>query len=115
MASDLVEERTTTTAIRLHVGPAKATAGGLRFPVEVEGRELGTFRLPFYDAARALLAEGVDPAVPLELWRDGMLCLSGMTIREAAKWTVVEETEGGIRVRLWKPHPGHPGEEADGP
>jgi hypothetical protein len=96
----------TTTTVRLLVGRARTTTAGQLFPVTLQdGSFLGEFRQPFYGSARALLARGFDPGTPLELWRDGSLSLSGLTVGQAAALTVEERRDGTPQVRRYKPHP----------
>lgn len=89
--------------LRLNVGPSRTTLGGQRFPVMLGGFALGDLRLPYYDAARALLEQDANPDAPLEMWRDGVLCLSGLTVGQAAKLSVLER--GGRPVTaVWEPY-----------
>lgn len=84
--------------------PLPASPG--RYKATVGGEELCRSRQPFYDAARALLAEGYAPETVLEARHQGsdIVAMRG-TVGEAAKWTVQERDRGGLRRVPWKPHP----------
>jgi hypothetical protein len=68
----------------------------------LDGRRIcAASRTPYYDAARALLAEGVDPDTPLDLRHpgDSRAAMTGK-IGELALWTISEgESTGPVRVR----------------
>jgi hypothetical protein len=73
------------------------------FRAQLDGRVLvASSRTPFFDAARVLLAEGVEPAIQIVMRHVGSAtdALTG-TVGGAAKLTV----EGGDRLhfRRWRP------------
>jgi hypothetical protein len=63
-------------------------------------------RTPFLDAARVLLAEGIDPSTILQMVHKhtGTLSLRG-PIDQAAKLTVRQDH--GPRFVKWQPYPAH--------
>ena len=69
-------------------------------------RLLTTSHQPFLEAARVLLAEGVDPATPLVMRHAGSQTdsLKG-TVGAAAKLTVEETRTAGPYFRKWRPNP----------
>ena len=75
-----------------------------KFETRLDGRLLCVSRQPLLDAARILLAEGVDPQTPLvtrhaaSAWHSGQIDAMISTVGEAAKWTV-EKREGRTEVR----------------
>ncbi len=76
------------------------------FEVYLDGEQLLTTRRPLTDGARALLARGYNPNLPLAVRAENRNydSFKPITIGEAAKWTVSEEDKGGLRLRPWKPH-----------
>jgi hypothetical protein len=80
IVGDLAQQRHDVVAAdgievcRRFVRPAHAGAG--KFIVRLHGRELCVSAKPFLDAARVLMAEGVDPATVLEMRHDGNNTLS---------------------------------------
>ena len=65
-------------------------------------------RTPFFAAARALLAAGVDPATTLAMRHHGSTTVAmRSTVGEAAKWTVREEPN--LALEMYKEHPGSDG------
>lgn len=86
--------------IALTAGPRPGTAA-----MRCGDVELGVSRQPLYDAARALLAAGLaDPEDRIETWRgENRSMCTYSTVREAAKWTVIENSAGGLRRTLWQP------------
>ncbi len=71
-------------------------AGRGRYHARLGHRLLCTSRNPFTDAARILAREGVSPATPLQMSREGhdTVDLSG-TIGAAARLTVLENERRG--------------------
>jgi hypothetical protein len=53
----------------------------------------GDYQTTIYDTASRLLADGADPGVTVESYRDGKLSMSGV-IGERAKWQVVFRARG---------------------
>ena len=88
--------------IRIHVVELPERRG--RFVARLEnGREVvRSSRQPFLDAARALLAEGADPADILIMMRGQTQSLSG-PIGKVAKLTVAENDRLGPRFARWEP------------
>jgi hypothetical protein len=83
----------------LSVRPAKAG----KFEACVSDRLLCTSRQPLLDAARMLLAEGVDPATPIAMRHEGTGTDSlTSTVGKAAKLTVYE-TALGPKFGPWVP------------
>jgi hypothetical protein len=79
------------------------TRGGCFRAYLANGRELvKSSRTPFLDAARVLLAEGVDPATRLTMLRGSTESLSA-PIGEAAKLKVKETEVYGPRFEPWTP------------
>ena len=61
-------------------------------------RILCTSRQPFFDGARVLLAEGVEPATVYEARHQGSTRVAmRSTVGEAAKWTVTVSDTGGLQ------------------
>jgi hypothetical protein len=67
------------------------------------GKLLCTSGQPFLDAARALLALGVDPDTELVWLSSGGLVRLKGAVGKAAKWTV-EEGDRPPHFRRWKPN-----------
>ena|SRR5688572_8850635 len=89
-------------------------AAGPRYQVTTEtGRILiASSRIPAFDAARALLAEGTTGR--LEVWRPGGTHpVILMDIERAAELTVVEGDRQGPRFGKWTPAPTTMGANAD--
>ncbi len=63
-------------------------------------------RIPFLDAARALLKLGVPPEARFTLRHEGSATnsLTG-TVGEAARWAVEERDQGSVRFVPWKAFP----------
>ena len=84
-----------------------APRGAARFEARLDNsnRVLCVSRMPFFDAARQLVADGYDPNVPLILRHAGsdMDCLKAR-LGTAASMSV-EETVYGPKLRRWKPIP----------
>jgi hypothetical protein len=82
-------------------------AGIGRYVATLDGKSIvRPTRQPFLDAARVLLALGHDPATLIEASHRGSAIVAmRSTIGEAAKWTVEESDRGGLRKKLWQPHP----------
>src|SRR5262245_45037284 len=102
----------TQAAMILSVRPAKSG----RFEARVGDRLLCTSRQPLLDAARIMLAEGVDPATPLTMRHERSSTDSlSSTVGKAAKLTVGEEPSP--RFRPWVPFEGvrMPDRSAAGP
>jgi hypothetical protein len=95
----------------LSVRPAKAG----KFEARAGDRLLCTSRQPFLDAARVLLAEGVDPAAPITMRheRTGTDSLKS-TVGEAAKLSVYE-TAFGPKFGPWVPFQWHRGPPVSAP
>lgn len=89
-------------AIEIVIAPASNP--GTYWPV-VDGKRLTrATRQPFFDGARALLADGVSPDVPLISRHEGSQTIAMQsTVGEAARWSVSESDRGGLRRQLWKP------------
>jgi hypothetical protein len=58
-------------ALLITLIPASVTSKGQRYAAVLDGRKLRTSRHPFYEAARVLLGEGVDPATVFEASHQG--------------------------------------------
>ena len=75
-----------------------------RYRAVLSGRILCTSRQPFFDGARVLLAEGVEPATVYEARHQGSTTVAmRSTVGEAAKWTVTVSAAGGLQKKLWSP------------
>jgi hypothetical protein len=75
-----------------------APAGAGKFAAGLDGRELYAIAKPFLDAARVLLAEGVDAETVLEMRHAGSNTLTlRSTVGTAAGLTVLE---GDLRPRF---------------
>ena len=74
------------------------------FAAYLGDRLLTTSKQPFLDAARVLLAEGVDPTTWLSMRHFGSetISLKG-TVRAAAKLTVRESSKVGPVLVKWEP------------
>lgn len=73
------------------------SAERMRLPDGREFRSTG-------DAARALIADGVDPAEPMTTrWADGRASMAG-TVGCFARWRIVDGDRGIGRAK-WAPHP----------
>ena len=77
-----------------------------KFVVTLDGRQLCISRQPLLDAARVLLADGVDPETPIATRHAGAdFDAMTSTVGTAAKWTVKEnETQSPHFVR-WEAFP----------
>ena len=73
---------------------------------------LCTSRIPFYDGARELLKLGYPPGTLLNMRHRGKAYPSFVptSLAKAAKLTVRENDEDGLRVRLYEPY--QPGERS---
>lgn len=94
------------TTIELTVYPSR-TSGvrGPDFATFVEGHVLIVSPTPFFDAARALIAMGRDPAARYVMrYRGSDAVVFSSTLGEAAKLTV-EEGERRPVIRKYKPRP----------
>ena len=81
-------------------------AGIGRYVATLDGKSIARpTRQPFLDAARVLLALGHDPATLIEASHRGSAIVAMRSTCEAAKWTVEESDRGGLRKKLWQPHP----------
>ena len=80
-------------------------AGIGRYVATLDGRAIvKPTRQPFFNAARALLAMGHDPATVLEARHRGSAIVAMRSaIGEAAKWTIKETDRGGLQKRRWEP------------
>jgi hypothetical protein len=80
-----------------------APAGAGKFTARLGDRLLCTSTKPFLDSARALLADGVDPATVLTMRHEGSATITlRATVGTAAGLTVLE---GDLRPRFgrWQP------------
>jgi len=66
---------------------------------------LANSRVPSLDACRVLIARGIDPATPLEMYRGTMLALRVRSIGEGARLTVREDGKLTPRLTSWKADP----------
>ncbi len=62
---------------------------------------------PVFDLCRSLIEAGHDPALPLEAWRGGTLCLRVRSIGEAAGLDLNSKGTGFVRWR-WAVRTGPP-------
>lgn len=60
---------------------------------------------PMSKYCRKLVAEGVDPKTPLEVYRGDILCLSTKAIGECAKWKIREDEYIGPIFVKYRPFP----------
>jgi len=78
--------------------------GGSRYSVRVGSRRLGTYRCPFFGAARTLLKEGVPEDELLIMHREGSSIVSMQgPIGKAAKLTVIENDRTGPDIGPYRP------------
>lgn len=81
-------------------------AGRGRYHARLGTRHLCTADSPFTSAARVLLREGVDPATPLEMTREGSDTVDlRSTVGAAAQLTVSENDHEGPVFRPYKAFP----------
>jgi hypothetical protein len=79
-----------------------APSAGGRFAARLDGRELCASTKPFLDAARVLMAEGVDPATVLQMRHaDSATVAMRSTVGTAAGLTVLEG-DLGPRFAQWR-------------
>jgi hypothetical protein len=80
--------------------------GGSRYRVRVGSRHLGTYRCPFFGAARTLLEEGVPRHELLIMHREGspIVSMQGL-VGEAAALTVIENDVRGPDIGRYQPPP----------
>ena len=84
---------------------------GTYHPMLGERKLTKATRQPFFDGARALLAMGMDPGLPLAGRHEWSAIVAlRSTIGEAARWAISESDRGGLRKRLWKPFPSRSGD-----
>lgn len=72
----------------------------------IDGELIITSRMPFFDAARILLARGIDPRATINMHHDGATISSLRSmVMTAAKWTVKEVSAGTSppRIAAWTP------------
>jgi hypothetical protein len=64
---------------------------------------------PIHDASRALIDAGVDPVEAIEtVLPDGTVSMRASSIGEAARWTVADQRDGGLRPVPFKAYPDGP-------
>lgn len=81
-----------------------ASAGPGRYSASLDGRELCRSRLPFFDAARVLQAEGTEGNTLLEmLWEGTDRIALRSTVGAAAGLTVVENERLGPALAPYRP------------
>jgi hypothetical protein len=90
-----------TRSLVIVVAPASRSTG--QFEVRLNQRRLCVSRTPFFEAARVLRAEGVDPSTILVMRHSGSRTVSLKASIAVAAGLTVEETKYGPRVRRWKP------------
>ena len=74
-----------------------------KFVVTLDGRQLCVSLQPLLDAARVLINEGVDPAMPIATRHAGAgFDAMTSTVGAAARWTVRETKTEGPRFVRWK-------------
>jgi hypothetical protein len=81
-------------------------AGIGRYLATLDDKAIGIkpTRQPFFNAARALLALGHDPATMLEArYRGSKIIAMCSTIGEAAKWRIKETDKRGLEKLIWSP------------
>ena len=77
-----------------------------KFVAALDGRQLCVSRQPLLDAARVLLAEGVDPETPIATRHAGAgFDAMASTVGAAARWTVREDETTSPTFVRWKPFP----------
>jgi hypothetical protein len=95
--------------------PANVASKGQLYAAVLDGRKLCSSRQPFYEAARVLLGEGVDPETVLEATHQGSSIVAmRSTVGEAARWTVSESADGRTRKVLWEAFSGGRGSLENG-
>ena len=79
-----------------------------RYQGYVDGEPIGrSSGQPFYHGARALIAMGTDPEIPLQMRHENSQTISmRSTVGRAAKLMVQEDKNRGPTVRAWRPAPG---------
>jgi len=83
-------------------------AGRGRFRASLGTCHLCTSDTPFLSAARALLRDGVDPATPLAMTREGNDTVDiRSTVGAAARLTVLENEQTGPIFRPHRALPAH--------
>lgn len=60
---------------------------------------------PVFNLCRLLMAAGVDPAAPLQCYRNGTLALTVKSVGVGAGLTIRETDTGGPRIVRWKAFP----------
>lgn len=90
--------------LELVLTPIKTRPG--HYAISLDGRCLVRSREPFFSAARVLEAEGVPPDTILTTRHAGStVTATRSTVGEAAKWTIEESDDRGLRLRKWRPYP----------
>ena len=75
-----------------------------RFVATLDGRQLCISRQPLLDAARVLLADGIDPETPIATRHAGSdFDAMTSTVGTAARWTVEEGNTVSPTLRRWRP------------
>jgi hypothetical protein len=88
---------------QLSQGPVRATLVGSD-RCDAEGISARGYA-PVLDLCRELVADGFNPASPLEAWRGEILCLRVRSIGEGARLTVADDRHGTPRLRRRQERP----------
>ena len=94
--------------IRIIIHESRSMTHGQRHRVTLEdGTELGWYRFPLYDAARALQERGVDPDRTLAARWVGSPYDNFVPakIGHLARWTISERHSGDSTRERWHPRP----------
>ena len=99
----------TTDMLRVILHPAFNRHGARlcgKFVVTLDGRQLCISRQPLLDAARVLLADGVDPETPIATRHAGSdFDAMTSTVGTAARWTVKENEIQSPHFVRWEAFP----------
>ena len=88
-------------SLLITVTPSSRSPG--QFEARLNDRQLCVSKTPFFEAARVLMAEGVDPRTMLVMRHAGSQTDSLRASLAAASALTVEETIYGPKLRRWKP------------
>jgi hypothetical protein len=92
-----------TQARSLLIIVTPANGSSEQFEARLNERQLCVSRTPFFAAARALQAEGVDPNTILVMRHSGSQTDSLRARLGVAAGLTIEETKYGPKLRRWKP------------
>jgi hypothetical protein len=100
-------DRLAAREIIIEITPVRIGARGQVWRTSLPNGDTVESRTPLFEAARALLRAGYDPAVPVASRHSGSTTKSmTSTVGKAAGLTVEENASNGPRIVPWVPYPG---------